>query len=79
MMVGSASDLAICLGTESLDRYIARATACEAYSFWDNDEITIGGFSGKSDISQTFLFPVDINKIFQWFDELDSVIEELRR
>ena len=68
----------LCTTVSSLKRDVYKYTDCGAWIDWDDDRITIGSIVEGSDaeFSKTFLFPVNIAYIDNWFEELEKLTDE---
>ena len=80
MKINNIEEYASYLGipVDSLKRSIYKYTDCGAWIDWDDNRVTIGSIVEGSDaeFSKTFLFPVEVSRIDNWFDELERLTDE---
>lgn len=80
MKINNIEEYASYLGipVDSLKRSIYKYTDCGAWIDWDDNRVTIGSIVEGSDaeFSKTFLFPVEVSRIDNWFDELEKLTDE---
>ena len=80
MKVNNIEEYASYLGipVDSLKHSVYKYTDCGAWIDWDDNRVTIGSIVEGSDaaFSKTFLFPVEVSRIDNWFDELERLTDE---
>lgn len=66
---------------ESLKRDVYKYTDCGAWIQWDDEWVRIGSIVEGSDaeFDKTFTFPVSLEEINDWFEELEALTDEAWR
>ena len=66
---------------DSLARDVYKHTECGAGISWDDGWVTIGSIVEGSDaeFAKTFSFPVTLDEIDDWFEELERLTDEAWR
>ena len=79
-IISNISDLAAAWGTtpEHIERDIYKYTDCGAWISWTDSTVTIGSIVEGSDaeFDFTFHFPVELESIEEWIDELEVLCDE---
>ena len=79
-LLNNINDYAECLGTSvsSLKRDVYKYTDCGAWIDWTDESMTIGSIVEGSDaeFAMTFKFPVYLDEVDEWFEELEQLTDE---
>ena len=79
-LINNINDYAKSLGTSvsSLKHDIYKYTDCGAWIDWNDESMTIGSIVEGSDaeFSKTFKFPVSMDEVDEWYEELEQLTEE---
>lgn len=79
-LLNNINDYAECIGTsvDSLKRDVYKYTDCGAWIDWTDETMTIGSIVEGSDaeFAMTFQFPVYLDEVDEWFEELEQLTDE---